>query len=111
MERAIRRLLRRYGGELRLARGDEVSDFRGFLYPVRSEARQNTQWELTALGQIPRGRYVLIAPAGLSCKAGDVVTRGEKAYLLRQVEQLYYCQSPVYTWALCTEKGGDDPWA
>ncbi len=111
MERAIRRLLRRYGSPLGLARGEEAWEFRGFLYPVRSEARQNVQWELTALGQVPRGQYVLIAPAGLSCQSGDIVTRGEKEYLLRRSEQIYYGQTPVYIWGVCTEKGGDDPWA
>lgn len=111
MVRAVKRLLRRYGGELVLCHQGTESRFRGFLSPVRSGSWQNTQWELTALGELPRGQYVLIAPVGLVIQAGDTVSRGGKTYSLRRTEEVYYCENPVYIWGVCTEKGEEDPWA
>ena len=107
----IEKILNRYGTCLVLRHGQQEESFRGFLQPSRSKSQQNLQRDFSALGQIPDGMYVLLAPACLEAKAGDAVALEDKSYELRRVEKVMYGDKPLYIWALCSEKGGEDFWA
>lgn len=105
---AIEKVFCRYGTDLILQRNGVTTAFQGFLHSVTSQSRQSAQRELTVLGEIPRGQYVLIAPAYLELQVGDTVVRMGKHYVLGQVESIPYRNEVLYHWGLCVEKGGEE---
>ena len=107
----IDKILKRYGTGMMLKHGQQEESFRGFLQPSQSKSLQNLQKGFSPLGQIPDGMYVLLAPADLEAECGDSVALGDKSYELRRVEKVMYGDRPLYIWALCREKGGEDTWA
>ena len=107
----IDKILKRYGTGLVLKHGQQEESFRGFLQPSRSKSLQNLEMDFSELGQIPEGMYVLLAPAHMEAECGDAVVLGDKSYELRRGEKVMYGDKPLYIWALCREKGGEDFWA
>lgn len=110
MRRMIRSILRQYGTAMKLTHGQQVTAVRGFFQPVRSKSWQSVVNLETPLGEVLRGQYIYMGPAEVEAFEGDLLTVGEKCYFLRRVEQYYYGDEAVYTWALCVEKGVNDTW-
>ena len=110
MQRMVENILRQYGTGMVLERSGETQEVRGFFQPVRSKSWQSMTQLDTPLGEIPRGQYVYIGPAGTAVQEGDVLTVGEKSYFFRRVEPYYYGDETVYFWGLCVEKGVNDTW-
>ena len=102
MLRTIRNLLRRHGTRMTLHTAGGAVEFRGFLH---SRGKQNGKRELTVLGEVPGGGYLLILPPDLPCRPGDRVTQGLRRFELRQVEPVLYGDSTLYQWGLCVEEG------
>ena len=111
MERTMDRIFRRYGTRLLRHRGGAGTAFRGFLQSSLSKDRQNLEREIMPLGEIPGGRYVLMAPVNAGLTAGDVVEQAGKFYVLRRVETVLFRDKALYLWGLCVEKGDEDTWA
>lgn len=107
----IDKILKRYGTGMILKHGQQEESFRGFLQPSRSKSLQNLEKDFFALGEIPDGMYVLLAPAYLKAESGDAIVLGSECYELRRVEKVMYGDKLPYIWALCREKGGEDEWA
>ena len=51
-----------------------------------------------------------IGPLEPEAAAGDTVWVEDKAYLVRRSEIVRDGSGPLYCWALCLEKGGEDTW-
>lgn len=102
MQRTIRNLLLRYGTMMTLHTAGGAVDFRGFLH---SMGKRNAKRELTVLGEVPGGVYLLIMAPDLPCQPGDRVTQGLRRFELRQVEPALYGDSTLYKWGLCVEEG------
>ena len=51
-----------------------------------------------------------IGPAGQQVQTGETLEVGEKDYMLRRVEPVYYGEEIAYYWGMCVEKGGEDTW-
>ena len=111
MRRTMEWIFRRYGTRLLRHRGGAAAEFRGLLQSSLSKDRQNLEREIMPLGEIPGGRYVLMAPAKTELKAGDVVEQAGKFYVLRRVETVLFRDEALYVWGLCVEKGDEDTWA
>jgi hypothetical protein len=65
---------------------------------------------VTPLGQLPGGQYLYIGPAEQEIAQGDQVSVGGNEYILRRVETYLDKNGPIYRWALCVRKGGEDDW-
>lgn len=100
----------RYGTDMLLACGEEEKTVRGFFRAVNSKSWQSLESQASPLGEITRGQYAYIGPAGAGVREGDTLRLGEKSYLMRRVEDYYYQNEPVYQWGLCVEKGVNDTW-
>lgn len=103
-------LMEHYGSSLRLCRDGEATEFKAFLQPVTSKSWQNMERLFGGLGEIPRGQYLYLGPRNVCLSAGDELETGEQAYIVRKAETLMLEDKPLYLWALCVRKGGDDPW-
>ena len=107
MKRTIEKLFRRYGTRMTLHTIGSETEFQGFLHVVTSRSWQNTQRDMTVLGEDPGGQYVLIMPAGIQTVPGDTVKVGFCQYTLRRIEQILYQDTILYQWGLCVKTDGD----
>ena len=62
------------------------------------------------LGVEAGNRAVYIGPAKPELRAGDLVEAGDRRYRVRRAQVVYQGDGPLYCWAMCTEKGGEDTW-
>ena len=99
------KIFRRYGSQIMRKNGDTETVFRGFLQHSGSKSWQNMQRMYGPLGEIPRGQYVLIAPAGQEMAAGDTLILGSLQVVIRRIETVMAADQPLYQWGLCVKKG------
>lgn len=81
-----------------------------FFQPTYSKGWQNMDPEYTPLGSNPRGQYLYIGPVDTTVGFGATVKIGTREYRIRRAELILDQNGPVYWWALCVEKGGEDLW-
>ena len=106
----IDKILSCYGTLVALQRGDMQQEIRAFFQPVRSKSWQYLEGNYSPLGEVPRGQYVYIGPAGQVIDVGETLEVGGKEYMVRRVEPVYYGEEIAYFWGMCVEKGGEDTW-
>ena len=108
----ISTLLRQHGTQMTIRNGlnDTEREVKGFFQPARTKSWQNTSAEATPLGMVSQGQYVYIGPAGQQVQTGETLEVGQKDYMLRRVEPVYYGEEIAYYWGMCVEKGGEDTW-
>lgn len=110
MKRMADGIFRQYGTSMGVTHGGEEKRIKGFFQPVRSKSWQSLVNAATPLGEIPRGQYVYMGPAGVEVAIGDELRVSGRSYLFRRVEPYYYGDETVYIWGLCVEKGVNDTW-
>lgn len=104
MEEVVESIIRKYGSELQLIRGEDRLPFRGFLQPVREKSQQAYQREETVLGEFPRGKYVFMAEADCPAAEGDILQAGENYFDVCRTELMYGTERPAYLWGLCRRR-------
>ena len=110
MREMTMRMMERYGTVVELCRGSSRWEVKAFFQSVRSKSWDFSDSDYSPLGEIPRGRHVYIGPAEPATAAGDTIRVAGKAYLVRRSELIRDGEGPLYCWALCLEKGGEDNW-
>ena len=110
MRQTVEKVFARHGTDLTIVSGLESRTVRGFFRAVNSKSWQSMESEASLLGEITRGQYVYMGPAGAAVKEGDTLLLGDRSYLFRRTELYYYGNQPVYQWGLCVEKGVNDTW-
>ena len=110
MRKSVERVMARYGTDMTIAGEEGTKTVRGFFRAVNSKSWQSMESEATLLGEISRGQYAYMGPAGIAVREGDTLTLGDRTYLFRRVEAYYYGKEAVYLWGLCVEKGVNDTW-
>ena len=110
MKRTINSLLRQYGTEVGLIRDGVERKERCFFQPVNTVSWQSILGDVSPLGLIGGGQYTYVGSADVDVQPGDILTLGARSYLVRRAEPYYYGDQPVYIWARCVEKGGEDTW-
>ena len=110
MQGVVARMMEKYGTKVKLCRGGSQWEVKAFFQCVRSKSWDLSDSDYSPLGEIPRGRHVYIGPLEPEAAAGDTVWVEDKAYLVRRSEIVRDGSGPMYCWALCLEKGGEDPW-
>ncbi len=111
MAALIDRLLKRYGCDLTLVVSyNETYSFRGLLQHFDSHTWANMQKEYSLLGDIPRGRYVLLVPMEPELEVGSILMQGEKRLILRRIETVRLGDKALYRWGLCAERTKEATW-
>ena len=64
----------------------------------------------TVLGQIPRGQYLVLAPAWTRLAVGDKILCDGRRFSVRRVEAESFIKEQLFNWALCVELGKEDTW-
>ncbi len=110
MQDTISRVFARYGEEVTVDRAGEISAFRGIFQHTGSKDWQNMEKAYSLLGEIPRGQYMVLAPAGVELQPGDKLQVGSRLFLIRRAENVRWMAEELYSWGLCVEREGDDTW-
>ena len=110
MQGVVARMMKKYGTAVKLCRDTDSWNVKAFFQSVRSKSWDLSDSDYSPLGEIPRGRHVYIGPLEPEAAVGDTVWVGGKAYLVRRSEIVRDGGGPLYCWALCLEKGGEDKW-
>jgi hypothetical protein len=106
MRRMVEKLLNQFGVELYL----EGKRFRGIFQPVTGRLERLAEHQPGVLGTESRDRYICIAPLEPELREGDTLTVAGKCYHIRTVQQIRGGDGPLYRWAMCVEKGREEPW-
>lgn len=109
MRKMLEKVMDRWGTTVTLRRSGKA--FKAFLQETGSRNWQNMEKIFTPLGEVPRGQYLYLGPVEPAIAVGDVLLAGGRIFELRRSEVIYYGDTPVYSWGLCVEKGGEDTWA
>ncbi len=110
MRQTVEEVMEKYGTDLTIVSETETKTARGFFRAVNSKSWQSMESDATLLGEITRGQYAYMGPAGVEVQEGDTLVLGNRSYLFRRVEPYYYGNAVVYLWGLCVEKGVNDTW-
>ena len=110
MRGMVEKIMAQHGTDMVVVSGGVQKAVRGFFRAVNSKSWQSMESEATMLGEITRGQYVYLGPAGVPVKEGDTLALEGRMYLFRRVEPYYYGNKEVYRWGLCVEKGVNDTW-
>ena len=100
-------VIKRYGGRLVLRQGEKRVVFRGFLQHSRSKSMQNMERVYGPLGEIPGGRFLLMAPMSVAISVGDIIEQKDRTFTVQRIETATINDREVYRWGLCTERGVD----
>ena len=110
MRRLMEKALCRYGVDATVRTQAGEQKLRVFFHSVNSRSWQNMERSFFPLGEIPRGQYICVLPAGAAVEAGDTIRIMTGVYQVRRVEDMITRRGPIYRWSLCVEKGGVDEW-
>lgn len=105
MKKIIDRILRDYGTQLFLVRGESKTPVRAFLQPVTSKSWQNVQHIYQTQGRIPRGQYLYLGPAEADILQADHLELDGRRYEVRRADTILLGDQPLYVWGLCVEGG------
>lgn len=106
---AMQRLFSLFATDATMQNEKGKQTVRVFFQSVNSRSWQNMERIFGPMGEIPRGQYVCILPAGTAV-AGDVLTMGQRSYRICRVEDMTVAGKVLYQWSLCKEKGEADTW-
>ncbi len=110
MRGTIETLMTRYGTDMVIVSEEEERAVRGFFRAVNSTSWQSIESVATPLGEVFRGQYAYLGPAGVPAREGDTLQVGDRNYLFRRVEPYRMGNEVLYLWGLCVEKGVNDTW-
>ena len=110
MRATVERVLEVYGTDMTVSGQMGMEDVRAFFRAINSKSWQSMENNASLLGEVSRGQYAYIGPAGVEVREGDTLTVGDRKYLFRRVEPYYYGNQVIYMWGLCVEKGVNDTW-
>ena len=97
----VEKLLRQYGVDLLLGE----RPVRGLFQPVIGKLDRLARLEPGALGLESRKRYVYIGPLDPEPQEDMVLFVQGKEYVIRAAHRIMGPDGPLYSWAMCVEKG------
>lgn len=106
MRNMVEKLLAQYGMEI-LVEGQAV---RALFQPMTGKLERLAAHEPGPLGLEGRLRYVYIGPVEPELRADMALEIGGKGYRVRNAGAIPGNDGPCYTWAMCVEKGREEPW-
>ena len=103
MRRMVEKLLGQYGMELQV----EGTPVRALLQPMTGKLERLALQDPGPLGLQSRQRYLYIGPLDPPLRMDMELTAEGKRYAVRSAHQIRGADGPVYSWAMCVEKGRD----
>lgn len=97
----VEKLLRQYGVDLLLGE----RPVRGLFQSVVGKLDRLARLEPGALGLESRKRYVYIGPLDPEPQEDMVLLVQGKEYVIRAAHRIMGPDGPLYSWAMCVEKG------
>lgn len=97
----VEKLLRQHGMEILL--GDR--QVRGFFQPMAGKLDRLAKLEPGVLGLESRKRYVYIGPLDPEPREDMVLLVQGKEYVICTAHRITGPNGPLYSWAMCVEKG------
>ena len=104
MDKWMGAFIKRFGQQAVLYAAEQPNPVWVVLQAVQSRSWQNMEGAFSPLGQIPRGQYLCILPAGTPGGEGNILRLQGKCYEIRRLEPVYYGTQTAYLWGLCVEK-------
>lgn len=97
----VEKLLNQHGMEVLV----EDKTVRGIFQPVTGRLERLALQDPGPLGLQSRRRYLYIGPLEPEVRMDMALNVAGKRYTVRTVHQINGDNGPVYTWAMCVEKG------
>ena len=104
MRRMVEKLLVQYGMDITV----EGRTVRGLLQPMTGRMERLALISPGAMGAEPRQRFVYIGPVSPQPAVDGELRAAGRRYAVRSSQHIYGGGSPLYTWAVCVEKGRED---
>ena len=106
MRRMVEKLLEQYGTQILV----EGKTLRAVFQPMTGKLERLAVHSPGPLGLEGRLRYVYIGPVEPELREGMTLQVAGKGYRVRTAGTIPGGNGPVYTWAMCVEKGREEPW-
>ena len=106
MRRMVEKLLEQYGTQILV----EGKALRAVFQPMTGKLERLAVDSPGPLGLEGRLRYVYIGPVEPELREGMTLQVAGKDYRGRTAGAIPGSDGPVYTWAMCVEKGREEPW-
>lgn len=107
MRKMVEKLLNQHGMEIRV----ENSTVRAIFQSVTGKLERLAQRSPGVLGDESGKRYIYIGPLEPQVREDQHLKVEGREYLVRSAHQINGNDGPVYIWAICVEKGREEPWA
>ena len=107
MRKMVEKLLKQHGMEIRV----EGRTVRALFQSVTGKLERLAERVPGVLGVESGKRWIYIGPVEPELREDQELTVGDKGYLVRTAQRIQGNDGPVYTWAICVEKGREEPWS
>ena len=107
MRKMVEKLLKQKGMEIRV-QGRIV---RALFQPVTGKLERLTERTPGLLGVESGKRYIYIGPLEPEPEEDREIRVEDRSYLVRSVQRINGNDGPAYIWAMCVEKGREEPWS
>ena len=106
MRRMVEKLLGQYGMQISV----EGREVRAVFQPMTGKLERLAVHSPGPLGLEGQLRYVYIGPVEPELREGMTLQVSGRSYRVRTAGAIQGSNGPVYTWAMCVEKGRSEPW-
>jgi hypothetical protein len=106
MRKRMEAALQRFGVTVQVVHGDTTIPVKAFFQPEKQG-----QTVLTPLGRVNKTRYLYVGPVEQPVDAGDSLIVDGIGYRVLHSDVFRDGLGPVYRFAMCRQKGGEDKWA
>ena len=103
----VEKLLMQHGMDIRV--NDRT--VRALFQPVTGKLERLAERVPGVLGVESAKRYIYIGPVEPQIREDQELRVEDRGYLVRSAQQINGNDGPVYTWAMCVEKGREEPWS
>ena len=107
MQRALDKMIRRYGNAAVLVQDGQRNYIRAFLQETRSKSQENAQRDYSPLGEVCKSLFVYIGPASPMAAAGDRLEYQQRYFEVRRSAPVMVGNKILCCWGLCVERGAD----
>ena len=107
MRKMVEKLLMQHGMEIRV----EGQQVRALFQPITGKLERLAKRTPGVLGVENGKRYIYIGPVEPELREDQALTVEGRGYIVRSAQRITGNDGPAYTWAMCVEKGREEPWS
>ena len=106
MRKMVEKLLKQHGMEIQV----EGQRVHALFQSVTGKLERLAVRLPGLLGVESSKRWIYIGPVEPQLREDQVLTVEGRRYLVRSAQHITGNDGPAYTWAMCVEKGREEPW-